>query len=154
MSTEKLLRKEEPKAIERFDPLGWFNEMDRFFPRTWLRGWPGEHLGFGELFPRADIIDLEDKVIVRAMVPGYRKEDIEVSLTDDTVTIRGKTEHREEVKKGEYYRAEMYHGDFVRTLGLPATVDDAKAEALYKDGVLELVLPKIEKVRRHKVEIH
>jgi len=154
MSTEKMLRKDEPKATERFDPLGWFGEMDRFFPRSWMRGWPGEHFGFTEMFPRADIIDLEDKVIVRAMVPGYRKEDIEVSLTDDTITIRGKAEHREEEKKAEYYRTEVFHGDFVRTLALPAKIDDAKAEALYKDGVLELALPKLVKVHRHTVEIH
>lgn len=103
--------------------------------------------------PSVDVIDREDEVCVRAEVPGYRKEDIEVSVSGDTVTLKGETRSEEKEEKDDYYHREISHGSFTRTLQLPADVDDGKAKASMKDGVLELRLPKLEKARRRTISI-
>lgn len=145
-------------------PLTPFDEFDRlmegFFPRGWLSPfrrdwaeWPASLIPFEGRTPRVDVIDQEDKVIVRAEVPGVKKDDLDVSLSDDAVTIRGTTRHEEEKKEGEYYRRELSEGEFSRTVPLPADVDGEKAKASFSDGILELTLPKQEKSRRHKIEV-
>lgn len=133
--------------------LGDFDRLfEDFFSRRGLRpfGWEREA---GPLVPSVDVIDREDEVLVRAEVPGYRKEDIEVSVADTLLTIRGETKTEEKEEKGDYYRCEISRGAFARTVSLPAEVDDAKAKAIMKDGMLELTLPKVEKSRRHTIAI-
>ena len=98
-------------------------------------------------------MDKEEVVIVRAEVPGMKKEDLEVSVTDNTVTIRGSTKHEEKTEEGEYYRCEISRGEFSRTVGLPAEVDGDKAKATFKDGVLELTLPKVAVSKRRSIKV-
>jgi len=92
-------------------------------------------------------------VVVRAEMPGYKKEDIDISVSNSTLTIKGETKSEEKEEKGDYYRCEISRGAFSRMIPLPAEVDDAKAKASMKDGVLELTLPKLEKSRRHAIAI-
>jgi HSP20 family protein len=82
-----------------------------------------------------------------------KKDDLEVTLSEHTVTIEAHTTAEEKEEKGEYYRREMSRGDFQRTLALPGGVDETKARANFADGVLELTLPKLEKTARTKVTV-
>jgi HSP20 family protein len=78
---------------------------------------------------------------------------LDVSMTDDAVTLRASIRHEEKEEKGEYYRREMSRGEFQRTLRLPAAVKGEQAKATFKDGILELVLPKMEQAKRKTIRI-
>jgi HSP20 family protein len=155
-------REVRPAASTR--ALSPFEEMDqlfeRFFPRGWLqplrREWPtwGEFAApFEGRLPRVDVIDRDEEVVVRAEVPGVDKKNLEVSVTDNAVTIKGTTSTEEEKEEGDYYRREISRGTFSRTVMLPSEVNGEKAKSSFKEGTLELVFPKVEKSRRHKIKV-
>lgn len=137
---------EKERRYETFVPPGWL----RPFPTDWssLRS-----ASFVHGLPAVDVVDREDEVIVRAEVPGVRKEDLKVSLSDGEITIEGCTEHEEEEKRTDYYCHEISYGAFKRAVELPAGVDTSKAEAKMKDGVLEIQLPKLERAKRREVSV-
>lgn len=142
---------------------GSFEEMDRLFDnfmrRGWMRPWRFEWPSFPELatlegkMPKVDVLERDNEIVVRAEVPGVDKMDLDVSVSDSTVTIKGSTRHEEKEEKGDYYRHEISTGAFTRAVALPSDVDGSKARASFKDGVLELTLPKLEKTRRHSVKV-
>lgn len=103
--------------------------------------------------PRIDIVDRDDDILVRADVPGYDKNSLEVSFTDNTISIRGSTSEAKKQEKGDYYRNETMKGAFTRTVYLPSDVDGNRASSTYTDGVLEVVVPKLDKARRVKVDV-
>ena len=78
---------------------------------------------------------------------------MDVSLTENTLTIKGTTKHEEQEEHGDYFRREMSRGTFSRTVALPAEVDDGKAKASFKDGVLQLNLPKAETSKRRSIKV-
>lgn len=108
---------------------------------------------FEERMPKVDVIDRDAEVMVRAEVPGVDKDDLDVSVTDHTVTIKGKTRHEEKEEKGDYYCCEISSGSFSRTVALPSDVDTESVEASFKDGVLELKMPKVAKAQRRTIKI-
>lgn len=136
----------------------WFNEFGR---RGWLhpftRDWPTMEMGdmapFEGRTPKVDMIDRDNEVVIRAELPGVKKDDVEVTLSEHSVTIKAHTTREETEEKEEYYRREMSRGDFQRTLTLPGGVDDTKAKARFADGVLELTLPKMEKATKRTVKV-
>ncbi|MES9870550.1 MAG: Hsp20/alpha crystallin family protein [Sedimenticola sp.] len=140
-----------------------FEEMDRLFNQLWDGGmlkpfgsrWPmwGEFSDIEERFPKVDIIDREDEVLVRAELPGMNKEDLDISLSDEYLTIKAET-HQEKKEEGEYYRSEIHHGSFTRTVHLPAQVDGTKATASFDEGMLEVTIPKAVQRKSHKIEIN
>ncbi|MCL4315711.1 MAG: Hsp20/alpha crystallin family protein [Gammaproteobacteria bacterium] len=138
-----------------------FEEMERMFesmlPHGWMRPlrWAQPLWSdlTGGLAPRVDVIDRDDEIVVRAEVPGVDKKDLDVSMTENSVTIKGSVRREAKEEKGEYCRCEIAHGAFTRTIALPAEVDDTKAKAVFKDGMLELTIPKREKAKRHSVAI-
>jgi HSP20 family protein len=139
-----------------------FEEMERlfesFFPRGWLRpwrfDWPSWPAEWAEVrLPSVDVIDRDDEVVVRAELPGVDKKDLDVSLSENTLTIKGSTQREEKEEKGDYYRREISQASFARTITLPAEVDGERAKANFKDGVLELVLPKREKAKRQSIKV-
>ncbi len=81
------------------------------------------------------------------------KKDIDISMTDHTVTIKGETKKEEKEEKGDYYRCETSRGTYIRTLTLPAEANSEKADAKFKDGVLELTLPKMERAKRRSIKV-
>src|SRR5919201_1797946 len=85
--------------------------------------------------PQVDMFDRETEIVIRVALPGVAKEDLEVSMTDETVTIRASTRREAKEEKGEYYRRELSQGEFQRTLRLPAAVKGAEAKATFKDGI-------------------
>ncbi|MCO6413457.1 MAG: Hsp20/alpha crystallin family protein [Thiogranum sp.] len=141
-----------------------FEEMERmfdhmmtnYFPTGWLHpmkmDWTGR-AGAAIGAPKVDLIDKDSEILLRAEVPGVTKDNLEVTMTDDSVTIRGTSQHEEKEEEGDYYYSETSRGEFSRSVTLPAHVDGSKATATYKDGILELTLPKLETSRRHKLEI-
>lgn len=162
--TKHEVRTKEPAHAQPAHAVTPFEEMDRLFDafshRSWLRPWrfewpalPQALSAFDGRFPKVDIIDDETEIVVRAEVPGVDKKDIDISVGEDSVTIKGSTRREEKETKGDYYRHELVSGAFARTVGLPATVDGTKAKAEFKDGMIELTLPKLEKAKRHSVKI-
>ena len=145
-------------------PARVFPELERafedFLGRRWPRlsgmEWPrlGEISGLlNAQAPSLDIIDGEKEVVVRAEVPGVDKKDLDVSIADRTLTIKGSTRQEKKEEKENYFRQEIRSGSFSRSVLLPADVNAAKAEASFKGGVLELRLPKTKTVKPQKVEL-
>ena len=88
-----------------------------------------------------------------AEVPGVEKDDLDVSVSDNSVTIKGETKREEKEENADYYRCEISRGSFARTVLLPSDVDTGKTKAKFKDGILELTLPKIKKTKRRTIKI-
>jgi len=149
-------RAQETRTGELMRPLDIFEEMEqlteRMLPLAWMRPLHTERF-WGAAVPQVDIIDRETELVVRAAVPGFDKDEMEITSTADTVTLRGRAEREEKEEEGEYHRHEIRREDFLRTVRLPCQVDDTKAKATFKDGMLELTLPKTEPAKRHTVKI-
>ncbi|MDD5033997.1 MAG: Hsp20/alpha crystallin family protein [Methylococcaceae bacterium] len=142
-----------PAHLDEIDQ--WFEE---FFPRAWMqpffrRAWPEMEAAFGGKFPKVDVIDRDNEVVVHAELPGVNKDDLDVSLSDNLLTIRARTHHEAREEKGQYHRREISRGEFQRTLRLPANVEGDKTTASFKDGILELVAPKTAGSKRQSIKI-
>lgn len=141
-----------------------FEEMERLFeglmPVDWPRGmqweWPRlarMRMPLEGKLPRVDVIDREAEIVVRAEIAGVDKKDLDVSVTNDSVTIKGSTRQESKEEKGDFYRCEIAQGAFARTVPLPCSVAGDKAKATFKDGMLELVLPKLEPAKRRSIKV-
>jgi HSP20 family protein len=160
-------KKDSTQEIQKVQParaLSPFEEMERlfegYFPRGLMRPFGWERPSWGELtapfegkMPRMDVIDRDEELIVKAELPGVDKKDLDVSVTENTVTIKGSTSREEKEEKGDYYRSEISRGTYSRTMTLPTDVEADKAKAKFKDGVLELSLPKMKKAKRHSIKV-
>jgi HSP20 family protein len=141
-----------PEEVSR-----WFNES---LPHHWLQpghwmlpGWPEGISPFEGRLPKVDLVDRAKELVVRAELPGVQKKDLEVSMTEHTVTIRATTHHEDEKEEGEYFRKEMSRGEFLRTIPLPAEVQTEKVKSVFENGVLELKFTKSKKSKRKTIEI-
>ena len=163
-SEEKKESKQEVKKVETARAVSPFEEMERmfdnYFSRVWPRPFHTEWPSFSRTAqpfegksPSVDVIERDDEVVVKAELPGVDKKDIDVSVTSNTVTIKGSTSHEKKEEKGDYYRCEISSGSYSRTLSLPADVDEGKAKAKLKDGILELTLPKVKKSKRQSIKV-
>lgn len=123
----------------------------RFF-RDWgaFPRWPSEARGWT---PAVDMIDRKDAVVLRADLPGLEQKDIEVTVDAGVLTLRGERKEEKEVKEEDYYYAERWGGAFARRLALPPGVDAEKIKATFKNGILEVHLPKTKEAKGKKIEI-
>jgi HSP20 family protein len=151
--------------ITRAPPSRWMSPLDEmerifdeYFPRGWIRRW--EWPAFPEFarrmelrMPKVDVIDRDDEVVVHAEIPGVDKKDLDISVAGNALTIKGKTSREEKEEKGDFYRCEISRGSFARTVNLPAEVDTTQARASFRDGVLELKLPKKPEAKRQPINI-
>jgi HSP20 family protein len=103
--------------------------------------------------PPIDVIERKDELVLRADLPGLEQKDVEVEIRDGTLTLRGERKEEHEEKNENYYRAERWEGSFYRSLDLPPGVDAERAEAKFKNGVLEIHLPKSKESKGKKIEI-
>ena len=134
-------------AANPFEPMERF--MQAFMPFAWLRPWMTM-----PPIPKLDVIDRDGSVLVRAEVPGVQKSHLEVEASDMAVTIKGEVQTHETRADADRYRiAETSRGTFERTVRLPTDVDSTKARATFKDGVLEVFLPKVDRSRSHHVKL-
>ncbi|NMC30945.1 MAG: Hsp20/alpha crystallin family protein [Veillonellaceae bacterium] len=95
--------------------------------------------------PKVDIVQTDKEVIIMADVPGVKKEDMHVTVTEDTITFQGEAKSSTETKKEDYFHSERFYGCYSRTLPLPVLVDSAHAKAKFEDGVLTVTIPKASK---------
>ena len=130
------------------------DEMNRLLNEFMGRGTGKEGTwSAGAWMPPVDIYENDDALVVKAELPGFSKEDITVELKDNTLMLKGERKRETEVKEGDYHRMERTYGAFQRSFALPTTVDQQKVTAAYKDGVLELSLPKVEAAKPKRVAI-
>ena len=131
-----------------------FEPMERFMQAAFMPfAWLGAPWATVRPAPKLDVIDRENLVVVRAEVPGVSKNRLEVEASDVSVTIKGQVEH-EDTREDEHYRiAETSRGAFERTVHLPSEVDSTKARATFKDGVVEVMLPKLDRSRPHPLKL-
>jgi HSP20 family protein len=130
-------------------------EMENMFGR-FFRGWPRltEETEELEWSPAIDVVDRKDELVLRADLPGLTEKDIEVTVQDGTLQLHGQRTEEKETKEGEgYYCCERWSGAFSRTLTLPAGVNTDKLSANFKNGVLEVHLPKTKESAGKKIEI-
>jgi HSP20 family protein len=134
--------------------------FDRFLSRTWLSPfrfeWPEKSLlgtSHETRIPNLNIIDRDDEIEIQCETPGVDKKDLEVTMTDNTVTIKGKTRKEEKEEKGDFFRREISSGSFCRTVSLPCDVDSEKTKSSFRDGMLVLTAPKTKAVKRHTIKL-
>lgn len=140
-----------------------FNEFDRLFDdlfsssllRLGRRPLVDDLLGSAVVRqPSIDLVEHDHEFVLRAEVPGISKEDLDISVDDSSVTLRGSmSEDDSDEQAGDYYRAEIARSEFTRAVTLPSQIDPEQVRASLRDGILELRMPKLEDVRRRKVEI-
>ena len=143
-------------ALARWEPLDVLTslrrEMDRLFENFFETG----PRGLGNLSawePAVEVADTKDTIIVKAQVPGIPKDNIQVHVTDDAITLKGEVKEEEKKEEKNYTRREFRYGAFSRTIALPAAVQADKATAQLKDGVLEITIPKSEKAKVKEIPI-
>lgn len=124
--------------------------LKTYYPET------GEEFQKNVWTPAVDIHETENNFVVKADVPGINKDDIQIDLKDNTLTIKGEKKFENKSSKDNYIRVERSYGSFVRSFVLPQNVDGGKITATYKEGVLEVTLPKKEesKPKQIKVEVN
>ncbi|MBP6974645.1 MAG: Hsp20/alpha crystallin family protein [Candidatus Pacebacteria bacterium] len=144
----------EPSRESRFAPKsrGIFgrardNDEDRQIASTWNE----EPTGEGEL--SLDVFQTPDDIIVRAMIPGVRKDDMDISISRDSITIKGSRKEDKIISDQDYVVRELYWGTFSRTVAFPHEVDIEHAEATENQGMLTIKLPRIDKERQTKLRI-
>jgi HSP20 family protein len=143
-------------TMQRWEPVSEMvtlrNAMDRLFEDSVVRPSVFFRANEGGLLP-LDIFQTKDDVVVKASLPGFKPEEVEISLTGDTLTIKGEHQEEEETKDGEYWLKERRYGTFSRTLTMPVEVKSEKAEAAFDNGVLTLTLPKAEEVKPKQIKV-
>lgn len=139
---------EQPQApARRWDPFSWFSDMDAEFDRFFGdRRFPmmrALRRGMPEMpVPKVDIFDRDGSLVVKAELPGVKKDDVSVELEGHDLVIQGKREEKTETKEENFYRMERSSGSFYRRIPLPEGVKDEDVTASYEDGVLEVVVPR------------
>jgi HSP20 family protein len=103
--------------------------------------------------PIVDVFEEKDDIVVKAELPGIEKDNIEVNLADHTLTIKGEKKKEEEIKEANYYRAERSYGSFLRTLDLPRDVRADQVKASFKNGILEVRMPKTEEAKAKEIKV-
>jgi len=145
--------KKNPLSLAKTEPtsaLTPFEEFERRFEdfirrpfsmmeAPWWTRWPAFA---GEVTPTADIYEEGGDVVLKAEIPGMKKDEIHVDINEKAITISGEKKKEEKVEKKDYVRLERSYGSFARTFALPAEVQTEKARATFKDGVLEVRVPK------------
>ncbi len=140
-------KKSIPVKREESNPFALLRkEMDELFD-NFFQGFDLEPFGgrLGAFSPDIDVVENDREIKIKAELPGMDEKDIEVSINEDTLTIRGEKKEEQEDKGKDYYRMERSYGSFTRTIPLPVEVETDKAEAKFKKGVLTVTLPKTAK---------
>ena len=140
--------------LTAWDPFTDFNRVQRELERNFFgrRGVPAK-APVADFSPAIDIHEEKDALVVSAELPGVKREEIEISLDGDVLTLKGERKLEKDEQTKKYHRVERSYGSFVRYFQLPTTVDAEKIEAKLADGVLTLRLPKKEALKPKKIEL-
>ena len=129
-------------------------EMNKLFDFSFTRNpLGGSTLLGGQWAPAIDVYESRDDILVKADLPGLTKDEIQVSVQNSNLIIKGEKKKDLEVKEENYFKTERFYGSFYRTVQLPAQVDSDKVDAKYEDGVLSLTLPKKEEAKPKQITI-
>ena len=139
-------------SIIRWDPMremtGMRQTMDPLFDEAFARPFSSAWVdGFEAGAPALDVIQTDDKIVVKATLPGVKAEDVQISVASGVLSIRGEMREVKEQTQATYHLRERRYGSFARSINLPTEVDADKAHAEFEDGVLTLTLPKSEQVK-------
>jgi HSP20 family protein len=144
-------------AIVRWDPfrdlLSMQERMNRLFDESFSRRREDEPMGMTTWSPAVDIYETENTIVVKAELPGLTKEEIDVQIHDGILTLKGERKFEKEVKEENYHRIERAYGGFQRSFSLPTSIEEDKIKAAFKDGVLEVILPKAEAVKPKQIKV-
>ena len=145
-------------TLVRWDPFRELEEvsdrLNRMFARPAAARTNGkETMIVADWAPSVDISETEGEYQIKAEIPDVKKEDVKVTLEDGVLTIQGERKHEKEEKGKKFHRIERSYGSFVRTFSLPDVIDEEKVKADFKDGVLNLHLPKSEKAKPKAIEV-
>lgn len=147
-------------SIVKWSPLKELEEMrkdmdrlfeDFFAPVSRRRRWLKTDVGV--VVPNIEMYDRKDEIVLKAEIPGVSKEDIDLTITKDSITLKGEVKKEEEIKEEDYYACERSYGSFTRSVALPVEVNSEKAKASFKNGVLEITLPKKEEAKPKEIKI-
>lgn len=168
MSTEEKAPKTESEKREvqalQARENRWLDDMDRVFDRMVGRGvlqpfrslWPDWAPFQPDLdirVPRVDMVDRDNEFLIRAEVPGIDKEQLHLDLAGDLLTLHGERQHATTQEGDHIYRSEIVQGAFSRSIRLPAGLNTEAIEATFENGILEVHVPKLESVKRQKIEV-
>jgi len=142
----------------RWDPFGELSTLQEGMNRLFEDLLPttrreNKEISTGAFYPAVDIYEGEKEITLKAELPGVNKKDVHVEVNDGVITLRGERKIEEEKKKENYHRLERSYGNFHRSFTLPNTVDPGKVKAHYKDGVLEITLPRKEEVKPQSIPV-
>lgn len=139
---------------ERRPLLGTFTDFDDLFEGLFTPRRVSRSFESNALVPAIDVAETDSGYLIQAEIPGVKKEDLNVSVQDGVLTINAESKYEDEEKKGgRVVRQERRYGKFVRSMRLGKDVDSSNVKAEYKDGILELKLPKLEEVKPKKIAI-
>ncbi len=157
-------KERETKAMAPWRPFmdlsRWEREMDRmmdsFFTRRMRPWWPERWLVSSDsevVPPIVDVYEEKGDIIVKAELPGMDKNDIEVNISDSELTLKGEKKKEEKIEQKDYYRCERAYGAFFRSVELPTDVQADKVKASFKNGILEVRIPKSEQAKAKEIKI-
>jgi HSP20 family protein len=129
-------------------------DMDRLFssfgePGAALASWREEGM-----MPAVDVIEKDNDVVLKAELPGLKPEDIQITATDDSITMKGEFKKEEESKEGGFIRRERRSGQFFRTIAMPANIKPDQVKASFKNGLLEIDAPKAEEAKSKEIKVN
>jgi HSP20 family protein len=127
-------------------------EMDRLWDSFFERR-PARVEEVSEWLPSLDVSETDSEYMVKVEVPGIDPKDIDISLMNNLLTIKGEKKHEKEEKEENYHLVERSYGSFTRTIRLPSQVQNDKINATYKNGVLKVVLPKTEEAKKKEIKV-
>ena len=144
-------------AIVRYDPFRDLRtlqeEVNRLFSTNLTRSFGDEGIGRGAWAPSVDIYENKDQIVLEAELPGMKQEDFDLSIENNVITLRGERRFEKSDESDNYHRVERSYGKFERSFTLPDKADGTKVNAEFKDGVLQVHLPKTEKPATKAVEV-
>lgn len=134
------------------DLISLRDAMERLFEDSFVRMRPLPSV-FGAEALALDMYETSDSVVIKTGVPGVKPEDVDITITGDTLTIKGETKAEEKVEKSNYIRQERRYGAFHRTVQLPSSLVPDKAEATFENGVLTITIPKSEEAKPKTIKV-
>lgn len=144
-------------SIVRYDPFRDLRtlqeEVNRLFSTNLTRGFGEEGIGRGAWNPSVDIYENKDEIILEAELPGMNREDFELTVENNVITLRGERRFEKREDSDNYHRVERSYGAFTRSFTLPQTVSAEGASAEYNNGVLRVMLPKREETKSRRIEV-
>ena len=140
--------------LTRWDPFQEMIQLRNTFDRLFDNNSPLTSAQTTTWGLALDVMEKDDEYIVKASVPGINPDDLEITFTDNVLTIKGETQVEDEVKDARYHMRERRFGSFTRSISLGSRINSDKIEANYENGVLQLHLPKAEEVKARRIAIH